>query len=64
MATTIQDIIDKVKSYNKRSDTKLIMKAYEYAEDFHKGQLRKSNEPYIIHPLSLLILYLNVYYSF
>ena len=53
MATTIQDIIDKVKSYNKRSDTKLIMKAYEYAEGFHKGQLRKSNEPYIIHPLEV-----------
>ena len=53
MATTIQDIIDKVKSYNKRSDTKLIMKAYDYAEGFHKGQLRKSNEPYIIHPLEV-----------
>ncbi len=53
MATTIQDIINKVKSYNKRSDTKLIMKAYDYAEGFHKGQLRKSNEPYIIHPLEV-----------
>ena len=53
MATTIQDVINKVKSYNRRSDTKLIMKAYNYAEEFHKGQLRKSNEPYIIHPVEV-----------
>ncbi len=53
MATTIQDVINKVKSYNRRSDTKLIMKAYNYAEGFHKGQLRKSNEPYIIHPVEV-----------
>lgn len=50
---TIEDIIVKVKSYNKKSDTKLIMKAYQYADKKHEGQLRKSNEPYIIHPLEV-----------
>ena len=50
---TIEDIIAKVKSYNKKSDTKLIMKAYQYADKKHEGQLRKSNEPYIIHPLEV-----------
>lgn len=29
----------------------MIKKAYKYAEDLHRGQLRKSGEPYIIHPL-------------
>lgn len=29
----------------------LIKKAYKIAEDLHRGQLRKSGEPYIIHPL-------------
>lgn len=50
---TIEDIIAKAKSYNKKSDTKLIMKAYQYADKKHEGQLRKSNEPYIIHPLEV-----------
>ncbi len=50
---TIQDIISKVKSYNKKSDTKLIMRAYEYANALHTGQKRKSDEPYIIHPLEV-----------
>lgn len=50
---TIQDIISKVKSYNRKSDTKLIMRAYEYADALHAGQKRKSDEPYIIHPLEV-----------
>ncbi len=50
---TIQDIITKVKSYNKKTDIKLITRAYEYADKLHAGQLRKSNEPYIIHPLEV-----------
>ena len=50
---TIEEVIERVKSYNKHSNADLIMKAYEYAEGFHKGQLRKSNEPYIIHPLEV-----------
>lgn len=50
---TIEEVIERVKSYNKHSNADLIMKAYEYAEGFHQGQLRKSNEPYIIHPLQV-----------
>ena len=30
-----------------------IMKAYELANELHKGQTRQSGEPYIIHPLSV-----------
>ncbi|MBQ8300228.1 MAG: bifunctional (p)ppGpp synthetase/guanosine-3',5'-bis(diphosphate) 3'-pyrophosphohydrolase [Clostridia bacterium] len=51
--TKIEDIIARVKSYNKRSDTKLIMKAYEYANRYHEEQKRKSGEPYIVHPLEV-----------
>lgn len=49
----IDDIIAKVRSYNKKSDIKLINRAYEYAKFHHGEQLRKSNEPYIIHPLEV-----------
>ena len=37
---TIEEVIERVKSYNKHSNADLIMKAYEYAEGFHHGQLR------------------------
>ena len=50
---TIQNITAQMKKNNRRSDTKLIMKAYKCAEENHRGQCRKSGEPYIIHPLSV-----------
>ena len=50
---TIDDIISKTKKYNRKSDTKLIMRAYNYAKGAHDGQLRKSGEPYIIHPVEV-----------
>ena len=50
---TIEDIVNKMKKNNKKSDIKLIMKAYNYAKENHGNQLRKSGEPYIIHPIQV-----------
>ena len=50
---TIQDVIQKRKEHSRRVDTKLIMKAYNLAEEKHKDQKRGSGEPYIIHPLNV-----------
>ena len=50
---TIEDIVNKMKNNNKKSDIKLIMKAYNYAKENHGDQLRKSGEPYIIHPIQV-----------
>ena len=49
----IQDVISKRKKHSRRVDTKLILKAYNYAFKHHGNQLRKSGEPYIIHPLNV-----------
>lgn len=49
----IEDIISVMKKNKRRCDTKLIMKAYEYAKTLHGDQLRKSGEPYIIHPVQV-----------
>ena len=49
----IQDIIAKRKEHSRRVDTKLIMKAYNLANEKHKEQKRGSGEPYIIHPLNV-----------
>ena len=50
---TIQDVINKRKEHSRRVDTKLIMKAYNLANEKHKDQKRSSGEPYIIHPLNV-----------
>ena len=49
----IEDIIAIVKKRRGRHDIKLIQKAYEYAKAKHGDQLRKSGEPYIIHPVQV-----------
>ena len=50
---TINDIINRRKKINWRTNTKLIMKAYNCALQSHGYQKRKSGEPYIIHPLQV-----------
>ena len=49
----IEDLISTVKKQKGRRDTKIIQKAYDYAKAKHGDQLRKSGEPYIIHPLQV-----------
>lgn len=46
-------LIEKVRSYHPSDDFSMIEKAYELANKAHKGQLRKSGEPYVIHPLEV-----------
>ena len=50
---TIDDIINLAKEKNKYIDAELITKAYQYAKANHGEQLRKSGEPYIIHPMQV-----------
>ena len=50
---TIKDVINETKKHNRKSDSKLIMKAYNYAVTHHRDQKRKSGEPYIIHPIQV-----------
>lgn len=50
---TIEDIVSIAKKNNRKSDSKLIRKAYEYAKAHHGEQLRRSGEPYIVHPVQV-----------
>ena len=50
---TIEDVLEKMKKNNRKNDLKLIKRAYEYAKEKHGTQLRKSGEPYIIHPVQV-----------
>ena len=51
-----QDLIARVRKYHPSDDISLIEKAYRIAYDAHKTQVRKSGEPYIIHPLCVAII--------
>ena len=42
-----------VREYNPAGDFARIRAAFEYADQCHDGQKRKSGEPYIIHPLAV-----------
>ncbi len=48
-----RDFLEKILEYNPAYDTELIGKAYDVAEETHRGQLRKSGEPYLIHPVAV-----------
>lgn len=51
-----RDLILRVKKYHPSDDITLIEKAYHVASRAHKDQIRKSGEPYIIHPLYVAII--------
>jgi GTP pyrophosphokinase len=51
-----KDLINSVKRYHPSTDTSLIHKAYRIAKEAHEGQVRKSGEAYIIHPLCVAII--------
>jgi len=46
-------LIDIVQAYHPSADGDLIRRAYQFAEWAHKEQLRKSGDPYLIHPVSV-----------
>ena len=50
------ELIASVRRYHPSTDISLIEKAYKIADEAHKGQVRKSGEAYIIHPLCVAII--------
>lgn len=49
----IEELLELVKSYSPTADLPLIQKAYEFSEKAHSGQIRRSGDPYILHPLGV-----------
>jgi guanosine-3',5'-bis(diphosphate) 3'-pyrophosphohydrolase len=49
----LNDIISKVESYQPNADLDLIRRAYVFSAKAHQGQVRKSGDPYVIHPLEV-----------
>ena len=47
------DLINKVKSYNKFLNPETLNKAYRFAIKAHENQKRDSGDPYVIHPVAV-----------
>jgi len=49
----VQEIIEQFRKFHPRRPTDVITESYRLAAGAHKGQLRRSGEPYITHPLAV-----------
>jgi guanosine-3',5'-bis(diphosphate) 3'-pyrophosphohydrolase len=49
----LSNILDVVESYHPQADLDLIRKAYVCSAKYHAGQVRRSGEPYLSHPLEV-----------
>ena len=49
----IEDILDRVESYLPEMDEVLLRHAYVFAANRHRGQVRRSGEAYLVHPLAV-----------
>ena len=49
----VNELLRVTKSHHPKSDLSVIERAYVIAERAHEGQLRKSGEPYITHPIAV-----------
>ncbi len=50
---TVADLCEKIKTYHPAAPVHIIEKAYQFSEKAHAGQIRRSGEPYISHPLNV-----------
>jgi guanosine-3',5'-bis(diphosphate) 3'-pyrophosphohydrolase len=49
----VAELCEKIKSYHPTAPVHIIEKAYLFSENAHSGQMRRSGEPYISHPLNV-----------
>ena len=58
MASTrrFEDIVEAISAYHPVLISRFIQRAYIYSAKVHAGQVRKSGEPYLIHPLEVAFL--------
>jgi len=56
MVVRLDDIIEKVLSHNPDADLQAIQQVYIYTAKMHEGQMRRSGEPYLTHPLGVALI--------
>lgn len=53
---TYEDLLAAVNQYMSPASVEMVKRAYEFAKLVHDGQVRKSNDPYISHPVSVAVI--------
>ena len=53
MVRRFEDILQRVQEYNVDADLNLLRKAYIFSAREHKDQVRRSGEPYLVHPIEV-----------
>ena len=48
-----EDLIKKIKTYNRFFNPEKLSKAYNFALKAHKNQMRESGDPYLSHPVAV-----------
>ncbi|MEK9892238.1 MAG: HD domain-containing protein, partial [Pseudomonadales bacterium] len=51
--STIDTFAENLQDYLAPEQVAMVVRAYDFAEEAHEGQTRKSGEPYISHPLAV-----------
>src|SRR6201995_2627759 len=54
--TKFRELMRRMRANRPNDDLELIRKAYEFSQEHHKGQLRASGKPYLIHPLEVALV--------
>jgi guanosine-3',5'-bis(diphosphate) 3'-pyrophosphohydrolase len=51
--TDVAPVVEAVRGHDPTADVGLVRRSYEFAAERHAGQLRRSGEPYVVHPLGV-----------
>ena len=49
----VRELVDTYRGKHPKADTTLLTRAYQAAAEAHEGQVRRSGDPYIVHPLAV-----------
>jgi guanosine-3',5'-bis(diphosphate) 3'-pyrophosphohydrolase len=49
----VTDLMERIRGYHPAADVDLIRRAYDFSAGVHRGQKRRSGEPYLIHPMAV-----------
>jgi GTP pyrophosphokinase len=51
-----EDVVEAFLAHHPEGDTELLRRAYELAREAHQGQVRKTGDPYITHPVTVALM--------
>ena len=51
--TGLEQLIERLQGYDPEADVELVRRAYAFSAKAHEGQIRRSGEPYLQHPLAV-----------